>query len=356
VAAELEPELARLVAAVPSVDAEAAADAERELSRKTKPRGSLGRLENLAVQVAAIRGTTTPGALRSCVVVVAADHGVAEEGVSAYPPEVTRQMVENFLAGGAAVCVLARQTGATLVVVDAGIREPVADPAVCDLRLGAGTANAAHGPAMTRSTAVEALLRGARIADELAADGVDVVALGEMGIGNTTAASAVTAVLLGCDPRVVCGPGTGLDDAGVAHKADVVAQMLAVNHPDSSDPVDVLRTVGGFELGMLAGLALGGAAARMVVVLDGFIAGAAALLAVRLTERLAGFLVAGHRSAEPAHGTVLAALGLEPLLDLGLRLGEGSGATLALPLVGSAVAVLEEMATFETAGVTDTGR
>src|SRR5262249_39126980 len=262
----------------------------------------------------------------------------------------------NFAGGGAAVCVLARQAGAELLVVDAGLREPVSDRAVRDLRIGAGTANAAHGPAMTRQAALESLFAGAGLATELAADGFSAIALGEMGIGNTTAASAVTAALLGLDPSQVCGPGTGLDAAGVAHKADVVTRMLEVNAPDASDPVDVLRTVGGFELGVLAGLALGAASARTVVVLDGFITGAAALIAARLSDRLAEFLVGGHRSAEPAHAAVLAALGLEPLLDLDLRLGEGSGATLALPLVDSAVAILREMATFEGAGVTDTGR
>jgi len=349
-------ELADLVDAISLLDVDAAAAAEAELARKTKPRGSLGRLESLAVQVAGIRGSAKPGALPSCVVVAAADHGVAEEGVSAYPAEVTRQMVLNFADGGAAVCVLARQAGARLVVVDAGVREPVAHAAVRDMRLGPGTANATLGPAMTHEAAVASVRHGARLAGELAADGVGVVLLGEMGIGNTTAASAVTASLLGIEPDQACGPGTGLDGAGVAHKASVVTRMLAVNTPDPADPVDVLRTVGGFELGVLMGVALGGAAARMVVVLDGFIAGAAALLAARLSERLTGFLVAGHRSPEPAHGAILAALGLEPLLDLGLRLGEGTGATLALPLIDSAIAVLEQMATFESAAVTDTGR
>jgi nicotinate-nucleotide--dimethylbenzimidazole phosphoribosyltransferase len=356
VTADRERELTGLVAGISELDPAAAAAAEEELARKTKPRGSLGRLERLATQVAAIRGTVAPGRLSACAVVVAADHGVAEEGVSAYPPQVTREMVRNFVVGGAAVCVLTRHLGVELVVVDAGIREPVGDPVVRDARLGAGTANAARGPAMDRATGVEALLRGADLAAELAARGIGVVALGEMGIGNTTTAAAVTAALLGLEPRAVCGPGTGLDERGVAHKAEVVQRMLAVNTPDPSDPVDVLRAVGGFELGVLAGLALGGAAARMVVVLDGFIAGASALLAARLSSLLPGYLVAGHRSAEPAHGLVLDALGLEPLLDLGLRLGEATGATLALPIVSSALAVLEEMATFEGAGVTDTGR
>ncbi|HZO49101.1 MAG TPA: nicotinate-nucleotide--dimethylbenzimidazole phosphoribosyltransferase [Gaiellaceae bacterium] len=351
-----EDELARLAAAVPPLSRGAAAAARRELDRKTKPRGSLGRLEELAIQVAAVCGNASPRPLRPCVVVVAADHGVADEGVSAYPPEVTRQMVATFVGGGAAICVLARHAGARLVLVDAGVRVPVADPAVRDLRLGPGTANAARGPAMARATALDALLAGARLAAELAAGGTRVVCLGEMGIGNTTAAAAIAAALLGLDAHAACGPGTGLDEAGLRRKRAVVARMLEVNRPDAADAVDVLRAVGGFEIAVLAGLVLGAARERMLVLLDGFITGAAALIAVRLAPRAAGFLVASHRSAEPAHGAVLDALGLPPLLDLGLRLGEGSGAALALPLVSAAVGVLEEMATFADAGVSDSGR
>jgi nicotinate-nucleotide--dimethylbenzimidazole phosphoribosyltransferase len=290
------------------------------------------------------------------VVVVAADHGVAADGVSAYPQEVTRQMVANFASGGAAICVLARATGAELVVVDAGVVEPFRHPTVRDLRLGPGTANASEGPAMSREQAVDAILRGAALAGELAANGAGLVALGEMGIGNTTSASAIVASLLERDPAGLCGPGTGLDREGVNRKIAVVRRMLAVNRPDPNDPVDVLRGVGGFELGVLVGLALGSAAARCVLLLDGFITGAAALLAVRLAPALDGFLVAGHRSPEPGHVAVLEALRLEPLLDLEMRLGEGSGAALSLPIVEASCAILREMATFSDAGVTDTGR
>jgi nicotinate-nucleotide--dimethylbenzimidazole phosphoribosyltransferase len=349
-------ELAQLVASVPSADAAAAAAAQSELDRKTKPRGSLGRVEQLAVRVAAARGTAAPGPLRPVVVVVAADHGVAADGVSAYPQEVTRQMVANFASGGAAICVLARATGAELVVVDAGVVEPFRHPTVRDLRLGPGTANASEGPAMSREQAVDAIMRGAALAGELAADGAGLVALGEMGIGNTTSASAIVASLLERDPAGLCGPGTGLDREGVNRKIAVVRRMLAVNRPDPNDPVDVLRGVGGFELGVLVGLALGSAAARCVLLLDGFITGAAALLAVRLAPALEGFLVASHRSPEPGHAAVLEALRLEPLLDLEMRLGEGSGAALSLPIVEASCAILREMATFSDAGVTDTGR
>jgi nicotinate-nucleotide--dimethylbenzimidazole phosphoribosyltransferase len=342
--------------AIRSVDEEARAAALAELDRKTKPRGSLGRLEALAARIAAIRSSVSPEPLRPVIVVAAADHGVAAEGVSAYPQEVTRQMLATFASGGAAIAVLARAAGAELVVVDAGVIEPLGHQAVRDLRLGPGTANAAIGPAMQRETAAEAIERGRALARELAADGATAVALGDMGIGNTTSAAAIACALLGREPREMCGAGTGLDAAGVERKASVVERMLAVTSPDPGDPLGVLAAVGGFELGVLAGVALGAASERAVVVLDGFITGAAALVATRLEPALGGYLVASHRSPEPGHGPILDALQLEPLLDLGLRLGEGTGAALALPLLAAARAILVEMATFEAAGVTDTGR
>jgi nicotinate-nucleotide--dimethylbenzimidazole phosphoribosyltransferase len=345
-----------LVGAIPPLDEVAAAAAAAELGRKTKPRGSLGRLEELAVRLAAIRAEPFPARLRPVIVVAAADHGIASESVSAYPPAVTRQMLANFASGGAAVCVLAREAAAELVVVDAGTTEPLDHPAVRNLRVGSGTANAAAEPAMSLAQAVEAVRRGSQLAAELVGAGAGLVALGDMGIGNTTASAAVAAALLGCDPAEVCGPGTGLDAAGVAHKVGLVSRMLERNGPDPDDPLGVLAAVGGFEIGLLTGVVLGTAAGRGVVVLDGFITGAAALVAVRIAPAAGGYLVAAHRSPEPGHRVILEALGLEPLLDLGLRLGEGSGAALALPLVAAARAVLVEMATFAEAGVTDTGR
>ena len=327
-----------------------------ELDRKTKPRRSLGRLEDLAAQIAAVRGSLRPEPLRAAIVVAAADHGIAAEGVSAYPQEVTRQMVANFASGGAAVCVLARGAGAELVVVDAGIAEPFEHADVRSVRIGPGTANAADGPAMTRDQAVASIAAGAALASELADAGITAICVGEMGIGNTTSAAALAAGLLGRDPAELCGPGTGLDADGVARKAGVVVRMLERNAPDPADPLGALAAVGGFEIGFLVGVALGAAARRSVVVLDGFITGAAGLVALRLAPALGGFLVASHRSAEPGHAVVLEALGLAPLLELDLRLGEGSGAALALPILASARAVLVEMATFADAGVTDTGR
>ncbi len=340
----------------PPIDEGAARAARAELDRKTKPRGSLGRLEELAVRMAGIRGTVDLEPLRAAIVVAAGDHGVAREGVSAYPQEVTRQMLANFASGGAAVSVLARQAGAELVVVDAGVVEPFRDQAVRDLRLGPGTDNAAEGPAMSKEQASEAIRRGEALARELVAGGASVIALGDMGIGNSTSASALSCALLGCDPAAVCGPGTGLDAEGVARKVEVVERILECNHPDPADALGTLAALGGFEIALLVGVTIGAAECRAIVVLDGFITSAAALVATRLEPEVTGYLVASHLSPEPGHAVVLGDLGLDPLLDLGLRLGEGSGAALVLPLLDAARAILVEMATFEEAGVTDTGR
>jgi nicotinate-nucleotide--dimethylbenzimidazole phosphoribosyltransferase len=327
---------------------DAYAAARNAFDAKTKPRGSLGRLEELGCRLAGIRGFV-PERLEAAVVVAAGDHGVAAEGVSAYPQEVTAQMVANFAAGGAAINVLARQAGARLIVVDAGIAVPFEHELVRPVRIGAGTANIALGPAMTPEQARHALDAGASLVDELA--GVDVVALGEMGIANTTSASALTAALLGVDPQLVCGRGTGLDDEGVARKVETVRRALAVNGGH-----DHLAELGGLEIAFLAGVVLRCAERRIAVLLDGFITGAAALAAARISPGSADVLIASHRSPEPGHALVLDALGLEPLLDLELRLGEGSGAALALPLLHASIAILREMATFADAGVTDAGR
>jgi nicotinate-nucleotide--dimethylbenzimidazole phosphoribosyltransferase len=337
------------------VDAVAARAAREELDAKTKPRGSLGELEALACWIAAARRTPAPGRLRAALVLATGDHGYARRGVSAYPQEVTGQMLAAFASGGAAIDVLARETGLRLVVVDAGVRERVDHPAIRPLRLGPGTADATAGPAMRRDDAIAGLLAGAEVAEELAADGYGIVATGDMGIGNTTAAAAVCAALLPAGPRAVCGRGTGVDDDGLRRKVEAVGLALAVNRSELADPVGVLAAVGGYELAVLAGVCLGGAAADTVVLLDGFVTGAAALVAARLAPAVTGFMIASHRSPEPGHALVLAELGLRPLLDLGLRLGEGSGAALALPLLEAALAILADMATFESAGVTDAG-
>jgi nicotinate-nucleotide--dimethylbenzimidazole phosphoribosyltransferase len=333
--------LEQVLARIEPADHEASNAAARALDAKTKPRGSLGRLEEVAQRVAGIRHDPAPGRLQAAVVVVAADHGVASEGVSVYPQEVTRQMLANFDDGGAAVCVLTRIAGASLLVIDAGV--------------GAPTGNIAEGPAMSRADALRWVEEGMGVADELASAGVGIVAIGEMGIGNTTAAAALCAALLDVEPAATCGRGTGVDDAGLARKVEVVSRALRANDL-SDDPLAVLAALGGFELACLCGLALGAAANRQVVLLDGFIATVAALVATRLAPDAVDAMIAAHLSPEPGHRLALDALGLEPLLDLGLRLGEGSGAALALPLLDASLAILAEMATFESAGVTDAGR
>ncbi|MDX6601367.1 MAG: hypothetical protein QOF13_569 [Solirubrobacterales bacterium] len=345
----------RTIESIPEPDAAAAAAARAALDAKTKPRGSLGRLEDLACRVAAIRGSAEPGRLRPAVVVCAADHGIAAEGVSAYPQEVTAQMLRTFAGGRAAVSVLAREADARLVVVDVGVREPLADPSILDRRVRAGTANAAEGPAMTIAEAERAVSIGIELVDELVGEGVSLFALGEIGIANTTAASALTAALLRVGPGAVCGRGTGLDDDGLERKVATVWRALEANCVSPWDPLGALAGVGGLEIAALTGVVLGSAAQRTPVLLDGFITGAAALAAVCLGQRCAGALIAAHRSPEPGHSLILHALELEPLLELEMRLGEGSGAALALPLVAAAMAILSDMATFEDAGVTDAG-
>jgi len=343
--------LRRLREAIGAPDAAAADAVRRRLDALTKPPGSLGRLEALAVQLAAVRGAP-PRVEQPVVFVLAGDHGVVAEGVSAYPQVVTAQMVENFLRGGAAINVLARQAGARVVVADFGIAAPLPDlPGLVRCPLGPGTANLARGAAMTREQAVAAVEAGARLAEEAIAAGADLLVTGEMGIGNTTAASAVTAAITGAAPESVTGRGTGLDDGAWRRKVGVVRGALALNAPDPRDGVDVLARVGGFEIGGLAGVILAGAAHRVPVALDGFIAGAAALVAVALAPAARHALLAAHRSAEPGHAVALAHLGLQPYLDLDLRLGEGTGAALFIHLARAACLVLEQMATFKSAGI-----
>jgi nicotinate-nucleotide--dimethylbenzimidazole phosphoribosyltransferase len=324
------------------VDEGARAEARCALDGKTKPRGSLGRLEELAARIAAVRRTPAPGRLQAAVVVAAADHGVADEGVSAYPAEVTRQMLANFESGGAAVSVLARAAAARVHVVDVGVGRP--------------SGNIAVGPALTQSAAQRLVDDGVACARELAAEGIGIVALGEMGIGNSTVAAALAAALLEVDAARVCGRGTGIDDDGLERKVAVVRRALTANPVDRGEPLAVLAALGGAELAFLCGVALGAAAEHVVVLVDGFISSVAALVAARLAPRVADAMIAAHLSPEPGHRLVLDALGLDPVLDLELRLGEGSGAALCLPVLDAALAVLSEMATFADAGVTDAGR
>lgn len=344
--------LAAISAAIRPLDAAAMTAARARQNQLTKPPGALGRLEQLSIWLAGVRGEALPALQDKVIITAAADHGVAQHGVSAYPADVTRQMVLNFLAGGAAVNVLARQAGVRVVVVDAGVAGDLpADPRLLSRRLLPGSADLSSGPAMPREIATASLLNGAALAAEQAAAGADVIGIGEMGIGNTTSAAAIAAVYTGLPPAAVTGRGTGIDDAALQAKIRRIEQALALNQPDPADGVDVLAKVGGLEIGFLAGVCLGGAAARRPVVVDGFIATAAALIAVAVTPEVRPFLLAAHRSAEPGHAAALTQLGLEPLLDLQLRLGEGTGAVLGIMLLEAAARVLAEMATFAEAGV-----
>jgi nicotinate-nucleotide--dimethylbenzimidazole phosphoribosyltransferase len=343
--------LAELLSAIAPPSPGGADAAARHLDSLTKPPGSLGRLEEIALRLALLRGGA-PEVRHPVIFTFAADHGVTAEGVSAYPQVVTAQMVENFLRGGAAVNVLARQAGARLVVADFGVAAPLErSERLVACPVGPGTANIAAGPAMTREQAVKAIETGAALAQQALDAGADLLATGEMGIGNTTAASAIAAALTGGAPERVTGRGTGVDDATLARKVAVVRRALEINRPDAGDGLDVLAKVGGFEIGGLTGVILAGAARRVPVVLDGFIAGAAALVAVALAPAARHALFAAHRSAEPGHALVLEHLGLTPYLDLSLRLGEGTGAALFIHLARAAALVWSEMATFKAAGV-----
>jgi nicotinate-nucleotide--dimethylbenzimidazole phosphoribosyltransferase len=343
--------LAGLLQRITMPDPGPALAAQARLDRLTKPPGSLGRLEELAARIVVITGQACPRIERPIVFTLAGDHGVVAEGVSAYPQAVTAQMVENFCRGGAAVNVLARRVGAEVVVADLGVASGLPDhPALVRRRVAPGTRNMAAGPAMTRDEALQAIQVGAELVDEHTPD---LVATGEMGIGNSTAASALTAALTGADAAAVTGRGTGVDDRTWTRKVDVIRRALLVNRPDPQDPVDALARVGGLEIAGLVGVILAGAARRVPVVLDGFIATAAALVAVRLRAETREYLLAAHRSAEAGHGRLLETLGLAPFLDLGMRLGEGTGAALGIGLVQAALACYREMATFQEAGVSE---
>ncbi len=347
--------IADTVAAVRPVCPQARAAAAERLDRMTKPRGALGRVEDVAVALAGIaRACPPPLPEPAAVAVFAGDHGVHAQGVTPWPQEVTAQMVANFLAGGAVVNAFARQVGADVTVVDVGVRAPLdAHPDLRRRRVADGTADMTAGPAMTREQARRAVEVGVETVRALVADGHRCLVTGDMGIANTTAAAALVCAFTGADPAVATGRGTGVDDATLARKTDVVRRALARHAPDPADPLGVLAAVGGFEHAALAGFVLGGAAAGVPVLLDGVNAGAAALAAAGLAPAAVGYCLAGHVSSEPGHARALAALGVPPLLDLGMRLGEGTGALLALPVVRGAARALQDVATFDAAGVVD---
>jgi len=330
------------------------AQAQARLDRLTKPIGSLGRLEELAARYVMITGEMKPKVPRGVVYTFAADHGVTAEGVSAYPSAVTPQMVLNFLRGGAGVNVLARHVGIEVRVVDIGVAfDFEAAPGLIHKKVMPGTKNLLVESAMNPTQAEQALQVGIELATEAVQQGIGLIGTGEMGIGNTTPSSAITAVMTRLPVSEVTGRGTGIDDASHAHKINVIQRALDIHRLDSTNAMEVLAKVGGLEIGGLAGLMLGAAAARIPVVLDGFIAGAAALIAVGLQPRCKDYLIASHRSVERGHQAILDHLGLKPLFDLDLRLGEGTGACLGMSLVFVAIKILTEMATFDEAGVSE---
>ncbi len=338
---------------IPAPDTALTPRLQHKIDHKTKPPGALGRLEALALQIGLLQGSETPELRQPHIMVFAGDHGAARAGVSAFPQDVTWQMVENFLAGGAAINVFCRQMGLGLTVIDAGVNHDFGRrPGLIDAKLGPGTANYLEAPAMDVETVRAALARGRELAHALAANGCNCVGFGEMGIGNTASASLLTHCLTGQDLATVTGRGTGLDDAGLARKRALLEQALA-RGGRPADPLAVLAEYGGFEIAMMAGAMLGAAERGMVLLIDGFIVTAALLAAHALNPALLPYCVFAHRSQEAGHRVQLAHLKAEPLMDLDLRLGEGTGAALAFPLVQAAVNFLAEMASFESAGVSD---
>ena len=335
-------------------DKKAMAQARARQDTLTKPPGSLGRLEELSIKLAGIQGEPVPQIRHKAIITMAGDHGVVAEGIGNWPQSVTAQMVYNFLSGGAGINVLARQTGVRLIVVDIGVAaELETDARLLSRKIAPGTRNMAVGAAMSGEQAVRALETGIEIVTDEVAKGLNIVGTGDMGIGNTTASSAISAVMMGKPAAEVTGRGTGIDDKQLAHKIAVIERALAANHPDPGRPLEVLAKVGGFEIGGLVGVMLAAAAHRIPVVIDGFISGAAALIASALSPALKDFLIAAHVSAEVGHPLLLEHLGLKPLLDLGMRLGEGTGAALGIFLAEAAARVLAEMSTFAEAGVSE---
>jgi len=344
--------LAQTISRIQPLNADVMAAAEARQLQLTKPPKALGRLESLSVQLAGITGRQWPSLKHKVIAVMAGDHGVVAEGVSAFPAEVTPAMVLNFAAGGAAINVIGRHVGARVVVTDVGVHADLsAVEGIRHRKVRSGTANMAQEPAMTRDEALQAIAVGMECVEEELAKGLDLIATGEMGIGNTTPSSAVIAALTGLEPAKVTGRGTGIAEDVLAHKIAVIERALAVNNPDSEDPVDVLAKVGGLEIAAMTGVILGAAANRIPVIMDGFISAAAALAAVRLCHEAVDYILPSHVSIEVGHQVVLDELGLIPLFDLQMRLGEGTGAALAMSIIDAAAKILVEMATFESAGV-----
>jgi nicotinate-nucleotide--dimethylbenzimidazole phosphoribosyltransferase len=348
--------LSKTIANIRPLDAKSMAAAKARQDTLTKPTGSLGRLEELSIRIAGMQGKPLPQIKQKAVIVMAADHGVATRGTSAYPQEVTAEMVLNFLHGGAGINVISRQVGARVVIVDMGVAKKLeSHPGLISRRIADGTQDMSKGPAMTVAQATRSVEAGIEIVTTEIKKGLDIVATGDMGIGNTTASAAICAVMTGKTAAEVTGRGTGLDDQQLQQKIMIINEAITLNKPDFSKPLEVLAKVGGFEIGGLAGVILGAASHRVPVIIDGFISGAAALIAAGLCPQCINYMIAGHCSVEPGHKIILQHLGLKPLLDLEMRLGEGTGATLAMSFAETSVRILTEMATFAEAGVAEKG-
>jgi len=345
--------LEETLGSIKPLDEKAMEMAKERQDQLTKPAGSLGVLEDIAIKLAGITGKVLNGVDNKAVIVMAGDHGVTEEGVSAFPKEVTPQMVLNFVNGGAAINVLARHVGAKVRVVDVGVAATVDDPSVTLKKIRNGTSNFAKEPAMTREEAVKAIEVGIEVANAEIDKGVNLLATGDMGIGNTTPSSAILIALTGKPADGHVGKGTGINNGVLDHKKKVIRDAISLLKPDKNDPLDILSKVGGFEIGALAGLILGAASRRVPVVIDGFISGAAALVAGRISPQSKDYMIASHVSVEPGHKVILDELGLKPMLHMDMRLGEGTGAALAMSLVDAAAKIMEEMATFAEAGVSE---
>ena len=346
--------LQNIITKIQGLDEAAMAAAKVRQDMLTKPPGSLGRLEELSIQLAGISRKAIPAIKDKVIITMAGDHGVEAEGVSAFPQEVTPQMVLNFLHGGAAINVLARHVGARITIVDMGVAVDMeAHPLLVVKKIAHGTANMTKGPAMTREQAEAAILAGVEVVEAEIEKGLDIVGTGDMGIGNTTPSAAIAAALTGIEPAKLAGRGTGVDDEGLKRKIDAIERALAINNPNPEDGLDVLAKVGGFEIAGLVGVILGAAANRKPVMVDGFISTAAAMIAVAIAPAVKPYLISAHRSQEYGHSQMVEWLGLKPLVDLDFRLGEGTGAALGISFAEAACKVLAEMATFAEAGVSD---
>ncbi len=342
----------KITGQIRSIDEALVKRTQKRLDNLTKPVESLGRLEELAKQICGITGKENPSLRNKVIFTLASDHGVTEEGVSAYPKEVTAQMVYNFLAGGAGINVLASHAGARVIIVDIGVSSDLKpDPKLVVKKINYGTKNMAKGPAMTKTEAIKAIRAGVELFEDEFKRGIDIVGTGEMGIGNTTASSAITAVFTKKPIADITGRGTGLDDKGLKRKIAVIEKSISVNKPDSSEVIDVLSKLGGFEIAGLSGIILAAAAKKVPVIIDGFISGAAALTAFYLEPKVKDYMIAAHCSVESGHKVILEHIGLKPILDLDLRLGEGTGAALGMSIAEAGIKILTGMATFQNAGV-----